>query len=145
MRLTVKTCLLGELHITPFQRLLLLLAGLLLPICNAGAQNDPAAEQKFFALMNAVRAAAGLPLLKPESQLQESARLHLSQFVKYRQISNRYPTAMTMRLLDQTPTFATGGSLFGALYRDNDLPLFVDLCLQYLDIRNIQWNCDLCF
>jgi hypothetical protein len=90
MPLTMTTGLFKKMHSVYFQKLLLLLAGFLLPICNAGAQNDPAAEQQFFALMNDVRASAGLPLLKPDLHVKESASLHLSQFVNNRRISSLF-------------------------------------------------------
>jgi hypothetical protein len=51
---------------------------------------DPAIEDKVLSLMNTVRTKSGLPALKADSHLKESARMHLTEFVKNQEISIQY-------------------------------------------------------
>ncbi len=54
----------------------------------AGMDNVPG--QQMLSAMNQVRASSGLPPLKEDSRLQETARFHLLEFVKHQQISYQF-------------------------------------------------------
>jgi hypothetical protein len=49
-----------------------------------------------------------------------------------------------MPLTDLSPTSTAESPFFGALYGDNQLANFVDLCAQYPHIRNVQRYSNLC-
>lgn len=90
MSLTTTIGVFPGLYPASLRKIFVIMAALLMPACDGLAQDESAAEQKFFAMMNEARVAAGLPSLKSDPQVKAAARSHLSAFITNRKISTRF-------------------------------------------------------